>query len=213
MSQFRVIQRVGDALREVLLREFREDPDEAAALLSGIDDGDDRKAITLAPPAPPDAPQRSLSLWLYLVNEREHSKNRPHIVTKNGEVFPPPLSLSLYYLVTPGAPEIEDPEQANDTVQEILGKVLQVFYAHPIIALVDRPARVAEELHVNLDRLSMHEMMQLWSGLRRPYRLSVGYRVNIARIDSLQLSQGALIMEREFESTELVRQGSTGLTG
>jgi hypothetical protein len=59
----------------------------------------------------------------------------------------------------------------------------------------------------------MHEMMQLWSGLRRPYRLSVGYRVNIARIDSLQLSQGALIMEREFESTELVRQGSTGLTG
>jgi hypothetical protein len=82
-------------------------------------------------------------------------------------------------------------------VQTILGKVLQIFHSQPIIGLLDPEADLAEELRVSLCRLTLEELTRVWDALQQPYQLSVCYRVNLARINHLKISRGALIVERD----------------
>jgi len=204
MAGFGIVAEVGMALREVLLRHFEDDPDDALPLLRPIglesDDPDDR--ISLAPPETDNGAERApLSLWLYLVHENEHVKNRPPTTSGDGRVTPAPLALTLHYLVTPGAPSAgaNDRGAAQQRKQRILGKVLQVFHSEPIIALVDRTAGHVDELYVTLARLSLEELSEVWQALGEPFRISIALRVNTGRISSLRERRAALVLERVFE--------------
>jgi hypothetical protein len=194
MSGFGVVHEVGRALKAVLVERFHADA--AASELLRNSAGDD--GISLAPPEIQNGvAQSSLSLWLYLVSEQEHTKNRPPTVLPDGRKISAPLALSLYYLVTPGAPAAPSAGDRPRWVQAILGKVLQVFHTVPIIALVDPEAELAEELHVALCRLTLEELTRIWDALGQPYQLSVCYRVNVARVRHLDISRGSLIVERD----------------
>jgi hypothetical protein len=202
VASFGIVADVGLALREVLLRRFRDDPTEAWPLLGGDSGQPDSERISLAPPAIENGVERApLSLWLYLVTENEHAKNRPPKTTADGVLNPPPLALALYYLVTPGAPNAgtSDPAAAQERKQRILGKVLQVFHTEPIIALVDQTAGRVDELYVTLARLSLEEISQVWQALEEPFRISVALRVTTGRIDSLRTRRAGLVLERVFD--------------
>lgn len=202
MAGFGIVADVGIALREVLLRRFRDDPDEAWPLLGGDGGQPDEERISLAPPAIENGVERApLSLWLYLVNENEHTKNRPATTRPDGTLIPPPLALALSFLVTPGAPNAGtgDLAAAQERKQRILGKVLQVFHTEPIIALVDRAAGRIDELYVTLSRLSLEELSQIWQALDEPFRISVSLKVTTGRIDSLRLRRTSLVLERVFD--------------
>ena len=201
MSRHQVIRRVGEELRRVLIDAFEADPNVGPLFPSGVD-----QKVSLAPPVtedPATAPA-PLSLWLYQVSENEYLRNRPQAVASDGTLRRPPLALSLNYLVTPVAkpgPGSGGPPAAELHSQELLGKVLETFHDNAIIALVD--GAVAEELHLALCRMTIVELSEVWEALRQPYRLSVCYRVNVARIDSRHISRGALIVERRLEYHEL----------
>ncbi len=102
----------------------------------------------------------------------------------------PPLSLNLFYLVTPFA-------ATGEADQLLLGKTMQVMYDNAIVVLRDAEAEVAEELRITLSRLSLEELTRIWEALREPYRLSVCYQVKVTRIDSTRLTGKERIIERE----------------
>jgi hypothetical protein len=131
------------------------------------------------------ASQQGLSVWLYRVARDEHRLNDPPIVrtrpTGEVEVVPPPLPVRLHYLLTPIA------TSSPDTEQRILGRALQLFHTHPIVAGAFLRAELAgtpAELHMHLDALGLEEITRVWEALEGSYQLSVSYEVTLLRIES-----------------------------
>jgi hypothetical protein len=78
----------------------------------------------------------------------------------------------------------------------LLGKTMQVLYDNAILPLRVPADAIAEELHIALCRLTLEELTRVWEALREPYRLSVCYRVHVARIDSGRTSSQTPVIER-----------------
>lgn len=198
MSGYQVISQAGEEIRKIFFDALKAaDPDLVTEL------GD---TVSLAPPAKQN--ERTLSLWLYLVTENEHSRNRPDIVDKDGVIRPPPLALTLYYLATPGLTTNNDGPAADTAISKsanVLGVVLQTLHTRPVVALSRDANKTAphieaasEELHLSLCRLSIEELARIWEALDHPYRLSICFKVNIVRIESLRSTVGKPVTEREF---------------
>lgn len=139
---------------------------------------------------------RQLSLWLYQVLPNEHLRNAPAARTRDAKgddttEFYPPLTLNLYYLLTPST--------GNDLGdQQVLGRALQVFHDQSILRMesTQSPDR-AEELHISLAPRTIEELAEVWEAMQQPYRLSVCYEVRSARIDSLRRLSGGRVTDRE----------------
>jgi len=126
---------------------------------------------------------RGVSLWLYRVVRDEFLTNQPPERTGPREQRRTPLPVLLHYLVTPLM------EDDSETEQQLLGKVLQVLYDHPILRGSDLqggldPATV--ELRVTLETLSLEEITRVWHALNSEagYQLCVSYQVRLVELDS-----------------------------
>src|SRR5271157_1450253 len=150
MADYTVLSEVGESILAVLWEEMQADPQ-----INTLIDSEDR--ISLESPADLEGNDTvRLSIYLYRIAEDAYSKNRPPINNGRGQLQKPPLTLDLYYLVTPlvGLPR----EQ-----QIVLGKTMQILY----------------------DRATLEETTRVWQALEMSYRLSVCYVVRVAMISSL----------------------------
>lgn len=155
------------------------------------------------------ASAQGLSVWLYRVCRDEHRLNDPPTVrtrpSGDVEVLPPPLPVRLHYLLTPIA------NGSPDTEQRILGRALQLFHTHPIVAgpfLRAELAGTPAELHVHLDAAGLEEITRVWEAIEGSFQLCASYEVTLLRIhsdaDPLVASlvesvhpESALILEQE----------------
>ena len=163
--------------------------------------------IVLANPGQVALPQgvvRQLSLWLYQVLPNEHLRNQP-LVRRAGPPpdddlrFYPPLSLNLFYLLTPS---IQDGGGASDQLadQRVLGRVMQVLHDQSVLAMPNRQApAAAHELHVSLAPRTIDEIAQVWEAMQQPYRLSVCYEVRAVQIESERRLAGGRVEERRTD--------------
>lgn len=163
------------------LAKFLETKFQADPLLSGFFGGG--MVVTLnTPQEMNEKPAEGLSVWLYRVIRDEQRLNDPPVRLSPTELQPPPLPLRLHYLVTPVTSErFGDPE----TEQIILGKVLQVFYSHPILRGIDLQAEFSGtevELRMRLEPMSLEEITRVWDALEGSYQLSVSYEVSVVNI-------------------------------
>ncbi|MER9059896.1 DUF4255 domain-containing protein [Mesorhizobium sp. M0698] len=181
---------------------------------ASLNSGELGGTVSLAPPAKEN--ERPLSLWLYLVTENEHSRNRPDVF-EDGVIQPPPLALTLYYLATPGIASNSDGAAADDAMSksaDVLGVVLQTLHTRPAVTLNKAPngnpsiEPAFEQLHLSLCRLSIEELARIWEALDHPYRLSICFKVNIVRIESLRQTIGKPVTEREFITGRLKQNAS-----
>jgi len=174
MSDYTVIAELGDALVSVLFTELN--ADQQIRLLI---DSEDR--ISLESPA--DLENNSsvrLSIYLYRILENPYTKNRFPLNGTGGKQRKPPLTLDLYYLVTPlvGTPR----EQ-----QIVLGKTMQTLYDRAILESVDLPGSLGasgEEIRLILNPVSLEELTRVWQALEISYRLSVCYVARVAIVNS-----------------------------
>ena len=100
--------------------------------------------------------------------------------------MPPPLSLKLYYLMTPYAPN--DQLTGNATAHEILGEAMRVFPEHAIVPqdyLVHGLQDATEHIKIMLNTLDLDELSRMWSTFSQPFRLSVMYEVSVVQLDLL----------------------------
>lgn len=185
MSSDLVLQRTSFALRDILWAEIQ-----PLAPMRNIFQSAQAIAFTNPKDTHHDNSLK-LSLWLYQVTENEFLKNQPPARPRNGNPFQEtktPLALNLYYLVTPFTLTAEQDLQ-------VLGFVMRVFYDNPTIYINDPQDRVFEELRLILCRLNLEELTRIWEALQEPYRLSVCYKVTVARIESSEVVQKARVVE------------------
>jgi hypothetical protein len=132
------------------------------------------------------AGNRRVNLYLYKVVEHAPLRNGEWQI-KPGDptrIVPPPLSLTLYYMLTAFAPA--DLQAGDATVHEILGDAMRVFQQFPVIpALHLEPGLqgAREEFRILLEPPNLEELGNVWSTLSRPYQLSVVYRVSVVQLD------------------------------
>jgi hypothetical protein len=176
MSDYSIIAELGDSLVSLLFSELNADPQ-----MSALIDSEDR--ISLESPA--DLENNNsvrVSIYLYRIVENPYLKNRFPLKGHGGSQRKPPLTLDLYYLITPlvGTPR----EQ-----QIVLGKTMQVLYDRAILEGPDLEGSLGhsgEEIRLVLNSVSLEELTRVWQALEIPYRLSVCYIARVAIVDSEQ---------------------------
>jgi hypothetical protein len=163
------------------IRKFLEERFQADPLLSSLFNGGMVVSLN-TPEEMNEKPAEGVSIWLYRVVRDEQRLNDPPVRLSPTEVQPPPLPLKLHYLITPVTSEkFGDPE----TEQIILGKVLQLFYSHPVMRGSDLQAEFSGTdvvLKVRLEPMSLEEITRVWDALLGSYQLSVSYEVSVVNI-------------------------------
>jgi hypothetical protein len=175
MGDYTVVADAGQSIVNVLWEEIQADP-QVNTLISS------ESAISLESPA--DLAGNNsvrVSIYLYRIVEDPYMKNAYQSVPGDGGAQrKTPLTLDLYYLITPlvGAPRDQ---------QIVLGKIMQVLYDRAILQGTDLSGTLAtgnQQLRVVLNPGSLEESTRVWQALEIPYRLSLCYLARVAMIDS-----------------------------
>lgn len=142
----------------------------------------------------PDEPggARRVNLYLCKITENAFLRNQDWTLRASGtpgappELLDAPLSLNLFYLLTPYAPN--DPLTGNASAHQSLGEAMRVFHEHPVVpdAYLDPGlADARERLQIANLELDTEELSRLWGTFSQPYRLSVLYQVSTVQLDRL----------------------------
>jgi hypothetical protein len=131
---------------------------------------------------------RRINLFLYKIAENPFLKNQDWTVTPGNppRLVEAPLSLRLFYLLTPYAPN--DPVTGNASAHQILGEAMRVLYENPTVppAYLESGLLAArEELQIAGYALDPEELSRLWSTFSQPFRLSVLYEMSTVQLDRL----------------------------
>lgn len=198
MGDFTVIGVVGGILKKLLQDRISE---------SFVGDYNWDDAVSLLSPKDMEvATPNHLSVFLYHITENGYMKNQPIERNGAGLVRYPPLSLNLYYLLTPYVITTQNNAESLD-LHTILGRAMQVFYDNAILegpALLDAiPAgqkdyyENIEELRIILNYISLDDLTKLWGSLDTPMRLSVCYEVRVIMIESKRTKETKRVVEKE----------------
>jgi len=127
-----------------------------------------------------------VNLFLYKIKESPYQKNMDWRVSGSdpSRISPPPLTLSLYYLMTAYA--LNDAESGNTNAHAILGEAMRVLHQHPIIPethLVAGLTNAAEQIKLMQVQIDMEELSKIWSTFSEPFRLSALYEVSVVQLD------------------------------
>ena len=173
MSEYTVVADAGEALVRVLWEEMQN-----SAPVNALIDTEARISL-LSPFELRENDSVRLSLYLYRVVENPYVKNQVMQTGPGRLLRRNPLTVDLFYLVTPllGTPR----EQ-----QIVLGKVLQVFHDRAILQGPDvGPLAIAdEELRIVLNPVTLEETTRVWEALQMSYRLSICYAVRVVIVDA-----------------------------
>ncbi len=180
MSASTAIGMVSESLRNLLVGEMTITPN---------------VPVTIMAPDEPGGGSRRVNLFLYKAQENPSLKNLDWQVKQGepGQLVPPPLSLNLFYLMTPYAQN--DPQTGNSTAHEILGDAMRVFYENAIVSqdyLADGLLDARHQIKIMLNTLDLEEMSRVWNTFTQPFRLSVLYEVSVVQIDMLTESERAM---------------------
>ena len=170
MSAATAIGKVGESLQRLLDRHLGVDPPAIATLLAPDEPG----------------PARRVNLFLYAVGENPYLRNaEPQVRPGTSRLAPPPLSLTLSYLLTAYAPT--DEQSGDSAAHQLLGAAMRVLHDHPVLppdVLVGDLGRAREQVHVLHVPRTVAEATQLWGAIDQPYRISAFYEVSVVQIDS-----------------------------
>lgn len=171
MSASTAIGRVSESLRALLLGEM--------SFLPAV-------PVTILAPDEPGGGNRRINLFLYKVQEHPFLRNQDWQVnpSNTSQLRPPPLSLSLFYLLTPFAQN--DNNLGNTRRHELLGEAMRVFHENQIIPdgyLTGDLGDAREEIRIMPAGMDMEELSQIWGTFSEPFRLSVLYEVSVVQID------------------------------
>lgn len=136
--------------------------------------------------SPEDKGDVSLGLFLYDIRQSEEVFQQSNVVVQEQNLVTrisrPPVYLSLYYMITPYAKG--DVMYRLYQEEQILGRVIQLFYDNPVIFLDDADTAGAARLHIQMQKPDMDEKSKIWNFPNMGNRLSLFYKVSPVAIDS-----------------------------
>lgn len=142
--------------------------------------------------------EKGVNLFLYRVNESPPWKNMdwPGDSAHPDKILRTPLSLDLFYLLTPYSPRVATPITDTALSGRILGKAMQILHENPVLNDIHNPYYDAddnehfaedlrnsyEQIKIMLNPVDLEEMSKIWSMGDKPYRLSATYCVSLVQI-------------------------------
>ncbi|MFD4631509.1 DUF4255 domain-containing protein [Streptomyces sp. NPDC058284] len=172
MSAGTAIGMVSASLRSLLVGEMRLTPAMDVTVLAPDEAGGGRR----------------INLFLYKITENPYLKNQDWALRPGttDQLLDAPLSLYLFYLLTPYAPN--DPLSGNVTAHQSVGEAMRVLHENPVVprtyldpGLLD----ARERLQIAIAPLDHEELSRIWSTFAQPFRLSVLYQVSTVQLDRL----------------------------
>lgn len=173
--------------------------------------------VTLYSPWENFGDDSGINLYLYKVAENPQWKNMdwPGDRTNPAKVSRPPLSLDLFYLLTPYA--VKETEEQTEVAlnHRLLGVAMHVLHENPVLNDIhntffdaDNDEHFSENLRnsfekiqVSLNPMDMEEMSRIWSMGDKDYRLSVAYHVSLVQIaPTIQTKPAAPVQETSTEA-------------
>ncbi|HEV2860977.1 MAG TPA: DUF4255 domain-containing protein [Pyrinomonadaceae bacterium] len=153
-----------------------------ADLLTNEQDPPGSFLVSLKSPADEeiDVNNPTINLYLFRIEENPFAKNRGWQPVGDDTLHRTPLSLNLFYVVTPYAKEQADGHR-------ILGQAMRIFYDHAILdpALLGEPLQhTSDPLKLDLCSFNLEDLTRVWNAFNQAYRLSVCYQARIVFIDS-----------------------------
>lgn len=154
--------------------------------------------VTILPPDDDRVSEdNGVNLFLYRVTESPFAKNmnwRGDRANPPGDR--PPLAVTLDYLLTAYAKKVANSAQDDVTAHQLLGNAMAILHDYPVLndihdadfdADLDTqfPAELRnsfEKVKITLQPTSMDEFSKIWTGITKPYRLSVAYEVSLVEI-------------------------------
>ena len=127
-----------------------------------------------------------VNLYLFRIEENPFAKNRDWQAVGSEVLHKTPLSLNLFYVLTPYGTNPLDPVPSLDD-HKALGQAMRILYDNAIIEplLLSGPLQfTAEPLKLDLCAFNLEDLTRVWNAFNKPYRLSVFYQVRIVFIDS-----------------------------
>jgi hypothetical protein len=163
--------------------------------------------ITFGSPADEDgsgdtAPR--LYLFLYNIMEDAFSKNRQREFTGGARLlsFKPPLTLNLYYMLTPfSAPRSSTSADPPERVQghTMIALAMQAFYNNALVNPKYFPLNTTlgeSQVRISSVQMNLEEITKIWSSFNKPFRMSVCYEVSVVQIQSEEAPKEIHIVER-----------------
>lgn len=147
-----------------------------------------------------------LTVFLFMLREDAHAKNRPPSVTLNPGPPPkstltrPPMALTVHYLLNAWSSDLV-------TNQKILGRAMLTLHDSAIVGGSQLRGSLAannEELHLSMVPLTLEDQLRVWHALTKPFRLGVTYEVRVVRVDSLVSATRPAVRERGLVPAEAV---------
>ena len=159
----------------------------------------DSYVVTLFEPWSDFGNSKGVNLYLYKVETNAQMKNLDWFGTRDNLTYNnhPPLSLDLYYMLTPFTPKASGHQTDEAEAHRILGMVMQVFHEYPVLNDIhssffdaDNDDHLPSDLKKSLDKIkvtlqsaNLEEMSKIWSMGNHPYKLSVCYYVSVIQIE------------------------------
>ena len=140
-----------------------------------------------------------VNLFLFRVVENANRKNQRWQPRGPTTLQYPPLTLDLFYVMTPFAEDKVDEHK-------VLGEAMRIFYDRAIIEAADLQGSLAhsgEELKIDLCQFDIEELTRIWNALSKPYRLSVCYQIRIVDIDSSIERPSRRVIEKQHQFGQL----------
>jgi hypothetical protein len=128
-----------------------------------------------------DENRPKINLYLFRIEENAFAKNRDWQPVGNNLLHRTPLTVNLFYVVTPYARQQEDGHR-------VLGEAMRILYDNAIIdpsSLTGALEHTAEPLKLDLCSFDLEDLTRVWNAFNVSYRLSVCYQVRIVFIDSM----------------------------
>ena len=188
MSNASAIAAVTATLQAILGKEIPSDPNLNDTALTALPPDKARTGIATN--------QLNLFLYQVLPNAAWRNMDIPQRV-RPGETGMTPLALDLRYLMTAYG---RDNDTSEPFDHHLLGKAMSVLHDHALLG----PDEIrlafpgsgletqADRVRITLQPLSVEDISKLWMGFATQYRVSVGYEVSVALIDSTQSAKTPL---------------------
>jgi hypothetical protein len=148
--------------------------------------------------------QINLFLYQVLPDAAWRNLDIPHRVHP-GETAPPPLPLTLYYLITAFGGDNDNDIKSH----ALLGKAMSVLHDYPVIGAdkikKDIDSETAnlneqvERIRITLQPLTFEEISKLWTTFQTHYRTSAAYQVSVVLIESMRAARAPLPVLRRGE--------------
>ncbi len=198
MSNSAAIAAVTASLRNVLAESISQDPELADTIFT-------MQSPDIARGEGVNANQLNLFLFRTEVNAA-WSNTQISDRTRPGEEAPPPLALTLFYLLVPYG---RDNDAQRPFSHLLLGRAMSVLHDNPILTPETLRASVPElsairqieRVRLTLQPMNLDDLSKLWSGFQTQYRLSATYQASVILIESNRPVRAAL---------PVLRRGPTG---